>query len=156
MFWVYGFIPRPKHNKKKWRFYFLFILVRTTTKSIQFINKPVFLFSFFRVVVLLLLANSNNYKNRHFIYDLSMLWLCLGLYHHCPNPGKDHFNLSKHCSITLLRLINKLSRESFPKVRTVLFQLVASLPVEHVKSKKSRREPEYMNRKSVWLSLVKI
>jgi hypothetical protein len=35
---------RPKHTKKKLRFYFVFILVRTTTKSIQFIKKPVFLF----------------------------------------------------------------------------------------------------------------
>jgi hypothetical protein len=33
-----------KHTKKKLQFYFLFILVRTTTKFIQFINKPVFLF----------------------------------------------------------------------------------------------------------------
>jgi hypothetical protein len=103
---------------------FIFCLFWYAQQQNPYNLKPVFLFSFFRVVVLLLLANSNNYKNRHFIYDLSMLWLCLGLYHHCPNPGKDHFNLSKHCSITLLRLINKLSRESFPKVRTVLFQLV--------------------------------
>jgi hypothetical protein len=38
---------KPKYNKKKWRYYFLFILVRTTTKSIQFTNKPVFLLLFF-------------------------------------------------------------------------------------------------------------
>jgi hypothetical protein len=30
---------RPNHTKTKWRFYFLFILVRTTTKSIKFIKK---------------------------------------------------------------------------------------------------------------------
>jgi hypothetical protein len=66
---------RPKHNKKKWRFYFLFILVRTTTKSIQFINKPVFLFSFFPCCCFAFISKQQQQKNRHFIYDLIILWL---------------------------------------------------------------------------------
>jgi membrane-associated HD superfamily phosphohydrolase len=37
-------------------------LVRTTTKSIQFINRPVFLFLFFHVVVLLLLTKQQQQK----------------------------------------------------------------------------------------------
>jgi hypothetical protein len=74
--------PRPKHNKKKLRFYFLFILVRTTqlrtaTKSIQFINKPVFLLSFFPYCCFAFISKQQQQNNRHFIYYLRML--CLGL-----------------------------------------------------------------------------
>jgi hypothetical protein len=60
-------LPRPKHNKKKWRYYFLFILFRPTTKSIQFINKPVFLLWFFHVDVLLLLAMQQQQKTLIYI-----------------------------------------------------------------------------------------
>jgi hypothetical protein len=55
-------------------FYFLFILVRTTTKSIQFINKPVFLFSFFPCCCFAFISKQQQQKNRHFIYDLSMIF----------------------------------------------------------------------------------
>jgi hypothetical protein len=40
-------IQGPSIRKKNDDFIFCFLLVRTTTKSIQFINKPVFLFWFF-------------------------------------------------------------------------------------------------------------
>jgi hypothetical protein len=70
-------MSRPKQIKKKLRFYFLFILVRTTTKSMQFINKPVFLFLFFPCCCFAFISKQQQQKNRHFIYDLSMLWLCL-------------------------------------------------------------------------------
>jgi hypothetical protein len=67
------FHTRLKHNKKKWWFYFLFVLVRTTTKSIQFINKPVFLFSFFPCCYFAFISKQQQQKNRHFIYDLCHL-----------------------------------------------------------------------------------
>jgi hypothetical protein len=41
---------------RKKNYDFFFIWVRTTTKSIKFINKPEFCFDFFHVVVLVLLA----------------------------------------------------------------------------------------------------
>jgi hypothetical protein len=50
----------------------------TTTKSIQFINKPVFLFSFFPCCCFDFISKQQQQKNRHFIYDLSMLWLGIG------------------------------------------------------------------------------
>jgi hypothetical protein len=53
-------VSRPKHTKKKMTI--LFILVCTTTNSIQFINKPVFCFDFFHVVVLVLLAKQQQQK----------------------------------------------------------------------------------------------
>jgi hypothetical protein len=74
--WTTAAQASPKHNKKKDDFFFVYFGPHNN-KSIQFINKPVFLFHFFHVDFLLLLANSNNNKNRHFIYVLSML--CLGL-----------------------------------------------------------------------------
>jgi hypothetical protein len=68
---------RPKHNKKKYDLFFLFILVRTTTKSIQFIKKPVFLFSFFLCCCFAFISRQQQQKNLHFIYDISMLRLGL-------------------------------------------------------------------------------
>jgi hypothetical protein len=65
---------------KKMTFYFLFVLVRTITKSIQFINKPVFLFWFFSCCCFgcfAFISKQATTKNRYFIYELSML--CLGL-----------------------------------------------------------------------------
>jgi hypothetical protein len=58
---------------------FLFVLVRTTTKSIQFINKPVFLLSFFHCWYFAFISEAATTKKRQFIYDLSML--CLGFGH---------------------------------------------------------------------------
>jgi hypothetical protein len=55
----------------------LFILVHTTTKSIQFINEPVFLFWFVSYSCFGFISKAATTKNRQFIYDLSML--CLGL-----------------------------------------------------------------------------
>jgi hypothetical protein len=52
-------------------------LVSTTTKSIQFIKKPVFLFWFFPCCCFGFISKAATTKNRQFIYDLSML--CLGL-----------------------------------------------------------------------------
>jgi hypothetical protein len=68
---------RSKHTWKKLRFYFLFILVITTTNSIEFINKPVFLFWFFPCCCFGFTSKAATTKDRQFIYDLSML--CLGL-----------------------------------------------------------------------------
>jgi hypothetical protein len=68
------FFQGLKHTKKKLRFYSLFILERPTTKSIQFINKPVFLFWFFHVVVLVLPAKQQQQKSSIYIFDI-----CLGL-----------------------------------------------------------------------------
>jgi hypothetical protein len=66
---------RPQ--KKNDDIFILFILVRTTTKSIQFINKPVFLLSFFPCWYFAFISKGATTKKRQFIYDLSML--CLGL-----------------------------------------------------------------------------
>jgi hypothetical protein len=49
-------------------------------KSIQFINKPVFLFSFFPCCCFAFISKQQQQKNHHFIYDLSMLYLGLGVY----------------------------------------------------------------------------
>jgi hypothetical protein len=75
------YVTQSPSIKKKLRFYYLFILVRTTTKSIQFINKPVFLISFFPCCCFAFISKQQHQKNRHFIYDLSMLWLGLDLTH---------------------------------------------------------------------------
>jgi hypothetical protein len=56
----------PRIRKKR-RFYFLFILARTTTKSIQFINKPVFLFWFFPYCCFGFISKAATTKNRQFI-----------------------------------------------------------------------------------------
>jgi hypothetical protein len=52
--------PRAKDANKKMTIFFLFILVRTTTKSIQFINKPVFF-------VLVLLAKQQQQESSIYI-----------------------------------------------------------------------------------------
>jgi hypothetical protein len=51
----------------------------TTTKSIQFINKPVFLFWFFPCFCFAFISKVATTKNRHFIYDQSMLCLSLAV-----------------------------------------------------------------------------
>jgi hypothetical protein len=51
----------------------LFILVHTTTKSIQFINKPVFLLSYFIVDILLLLAKQQQQKSVN-LYTISVCY----------------------------------------------------------------------------------
>jgi hypothetical protein len=70
-------ICKAQAYEKKWRFYFLFILERTTKKSILFMNNPVFLFWFFPCCCFGFIGKAATTKNRQFIYDLSML--CLGL-----------------------------------------------------------------------------
>jgi hypothetical protein len=67
---------KPKHTKKR-RYYIFFILVRTTTKSIQFIYKPVFLFWFFPCCCFGFISKAATTKNCQFIYNLSMLSLGL-------------------------------------------------------------------------------
>jgi hypothetical protein len=69
---------RAQAYEKKQRLYFLFILVRTPTTSIQFISKQVFLFWFFLCCCFAFISKAATTKNRHFIYDLSMLSLDLG------------------------------------------------------------------------------
>jgi hypothetical protein len=65
------FRSRPKHTKKKWRFY--------NIKFIKWINKPVFLFWFFPCCCFGFISKAATTKNRQFMYDLSMLCLGLGL-----------------------------------------------------------------------------
>jgi hypothetical protein len=76
------------YTKKKLRF-FLFILVRTTTKSIQIISKPVmFLFWFFSCCCFGFINKAATTKNCQFIYDLSLL--CLGLeFSHGKKYGRN-------------------------------------------------------------------
>jgi hypothetical protein len=52
---------------------------RTATKSIQFIHKPVFLFRFLPCCCFAFISKAATTKNRHFIYNLSMLCLGLGI-----------------------------------------------------------------------------
>jgi hypothetical protein len=51
----------PKHTKKMTILVF-FILARTSTKSIQFINKTLFFFGVFHIVVLVLRENQQQQK----------------------------------------------------------------------------------------------
>jgi ABC-type microcin C transport system permease subunit YejE len=91
-----------KHTKKI-TFYFLFILVRTTSKSIQFINKPVFLFWFFPCCCFAFISKAATAKNHHFIYirsQYAMLgsWSKLETYQNSPNAFKINitFKLSSY------------------------------------------------------------
>jgi hypothetical protein len=65
--------------KKNCRLYVLFILVRTTTISIQFIIKPVFWFWLFPCCCFAFISEAVTTKNSQFIYDLSMLYSGLGV-----------------------------------------------------------------------------
>jgi hypothetical protein len=66
--------------EKKLRFYFLFILVRTTTKSLQFINKPIFWFFTCFGFVLVLLAKQQQQKVN--LYTISVYTYAWGLEKH--------------------------------------------------------------------------
>jgi hypothetical protein len=58
----------------------MFILVRTTTKFIQLINKPGFLLGFFPFCCFGFISKAATTNNRQFKYDLSMLCLGFDLY----------------------------------------------------------------------------
>jgi hypothetical protein len=93
--------------ESKLRLYFLFILELTTTKSIQFINKPVFLFKFFPCCCFGLISKAATTKPRQFIYDLSML--CLGL----ADELRELFLGIKYFYATWKRKIYRLTEKSF-------------------------------------------
>jgi hypothetical protein len=78
LLFICKYIAKLKHTKKNDDFIFMFILVRTTTKSIQFIKKSVFLF-FFSCCCFGFFGKAATIKNRQLIFDLSMLSLGLGL-----------------------------------------------------------------------------
>jgi hypothetical protein len=62
----------PKYTKKT-TIWYLVILVRTTKKSIQSINKPVFLFWFFSCCCFGFISKAATTKNRQFVSDFSMI-----------------------------------------------------------------------------------
>jgi hypothetical protein len=66
---------------RKMNYYFIFIKFlfwyTTQTKSIQFINKPLFLFWLFPCYCFGFISKAATTKNRQFIYDLSLLWFNL-------------------------------------------------------------------------------
>jgi hypothetical protein len=66
---LFSIIPLISRTRpQKWRFYFMLSLVRTTTKSIQFISKPVFSFWFFPCCCFGFICKAATTKNRQFIY----------------------------------------------------------------------------------------
>jgi hypothetical protein len=97
------FLHGPSITKKITIFFFL-ILVRTTTKSIQFINKPVFLFSFLPCCCFAFIIKQQQQKNLHFIYDLSML--CLGLAFRRIRPLMVRVVLARYPSFVCLPLFS--------------------------------------------------
>jgi hypothetical protein len=104
---------RPSRSKHS------FILVRTTTKSIQFINKPVFMFRFFHVVVLVLLAKQQQRKIVNF-YTISVCYAwALKEFLKLNNPPfwfLEH-NSEKICSFEFINPVRPSTRRSVYLVR---------------------------------------
>jgi hypothetical protein len=90
--WSYGGMQGPSIRK------------RTSTKSIEIINKPVFLFWFFRCCCFGFISKAATTKNRQFIFDLSLL--CLGtkitIKTALHTPGKIAI-----CTLKLIKISNK-------------------------------------------------
>jgi hypothetical protein len=129
-FKIQSSVSKAQAYGKKRRFYFLFILVRTTTKSIQFMNKPVFLFWFFPCCCFAFISKAATTKNRQFIYDLSMLWwglFCQTTMFSCIKYQTWHLALptlqilSSHTLMILLVIWRKFRLVSF-KIRRWVWQ----------------------------------